>query len=97
MTEGLWRRCYPHTALAIILCFDNPTVLFAICSQSTSPSEEVEAYTTLSQGGPSSLKIETRILAAGGGMLLVRAVVLPWQGFMPYAASVANRFCPSWR
>ena len=70
MTEGLWRRCYPHTALAIILCFDNPTVLFAICSQSTSPSEEVEAYTTLSQGGPSSLKIETRILAAGGGRLV---------------------------
>ena len=50
MTEGLRRHHFLHTATAIILCFDNPTVLFAVRSQSTSPSKEVEAYVTLSQG-----------------------------------------------
>ena len=44
MTEGLRRHHFLHTATAIILYFDNPTVLFAVRSQSTSPSEEVEAY-----------------------------------------------------
>ena len=51
MTEGLRRRYSPHTVTAIILCFDNPTVLFAVRSQSTSPSKEVEAYVTLPQNG----------------------------------------------
>ena len=50
MTEGLQGRCYLHTVTATILCFDNPTVLFAVRSQSTSPSEEVEAQCSLSQG-----------------------------------------------
>ena len=44
MTEGLQGRCYLHTVTATTLCFDNPTVLFAVRSQSTSPSKEVEAY-----------------------------------------------------
>ena len=52
LIDRLSRTPHPScSAMAIIPCFDNPTVLFAVRSQSTSPSEEVEAQCSLSQNG----------------------------------------------
>ena len=53
MTEGLRRHRFLHTASDILFYCDNPTVLFAVRSQSTSPSKEVEALFRVRQNGGS--------------------------------------------
>ena len=66
MTEGLRRHRFLHTASDIFFYCDNPTVLFAIRSQSTSPytgealsdrrGSEAEKFVPVGEGlGPPAL------------------------------------------
>ena len=73
MVEGLRRHRFLHTASDIFFYCDNPTVLFAIRSQSTSPSEEVEALVRVWQDGRTKALPygynHIALLSRGGGFI----------------------------